>query len=285
MTISALIALAAAAQPLPSSSATGQELLQSCEGKQSFTDLAPPAHVYGNVWYVGTCAVTVLLVTSPEGHVLIDAGMEETATDVVANIRRLGFNPRDIKWIVSSHEHFDHIGGLSTLEKLTGARFAATSEAAKVIRSGKVSPADPQAQEIHGSKPARVDRIIRTGDVISVGPIRLTAFATPGHTEGSTSWHWTSCEGQLCRTMTYVDSVTALPLGTYRFADHPERVAMFRSTFAQVEALECGILLTPHPGASAMFERMSGAQALEDPKACKALAGRARAQLDKAMTK
>lgn len=286
MTISALIALAAAAQPLPSGGVTGQELLQSCEGKQSFTDLAPPAHVYGNVWYVGTCAVTVLLVTSPEGHVLIDAGMEETATDVVANIRRLGFNPRDVKWIVSSHEHFDHIGGLSTLEKLTGAKFAATAEAAKVIRSGKVSPADPQAQEIHGSKPAHVDRIIRTGDVINVGPIRLTAFATPGHTEGSTSWYWTSCEGQLCRTMTYVDSVTALPLGTYHFADHPERVAMFRSTFAQVEALECGILLTPHPGASAMFERMSGgAQALEDPKACKALAGRARAQLDKALTK
>lgn len=285
MTISALIALAAAAQPMPSGGATGQELLQSCEGKQSFTDLAPPAHVYGNVWYVGTCAVTVLLVTSPEGHVLIDAGMEETATDVVANIRRLGFNPRDVKWIVSSHEHFDHIGGLSTLEELTGAKFAATAGAAKVIRSGKVSPADPQAQEIHGSKPARVDRIIRTGDVISVGPIRLTAFATPGHTEGSTSWHWTSCEGQHCRTMTYVDSVTALPLGTYRFADHPERVAMFRSTFTQVEALECGILLTAHPGASAMFERMSGAQALEDPNACKALAGRARAQLDKAMTK
>lgn len=285
MTISTLIALAAAAQPLPPSGVTGQELLQSCEGKQSFTDLAPPAHVFGNVWYVGTCAVTVLLVTSPEGHVLIDAGMAETATDVVANIRRLGFDPRDIKWIVSSHEHFDHIGGLSALEKLTGAKFAATAEAAKVIRSGKISPSDPQAQEIHGSKPARVDRIISTGDVVSVGPIRLTAFATPGHTEGSTSWHWTSCEGQLCRTITYVDSVTALPLGTYRFTDHPKRVAMFRNTFAQVEALECGILLTPHPGASAMFERMSGAEPLEDSKACKALAGRARAQLDKALTK
>jgi metallo-beta-lactamase class B len=287
MSMTALLALAAGAATLPANSGavSGEELRKQCEGKDSFTDLAPPAHVYGNVWYVGTCAVTILLVTSPDGHVLIDAGMEETAGDVVASIRRLGFNPRDVKWIVSSHEHFDHIGGLAALQKATGAKFAATAEAAKVIRSGKVSPADPQAQEIHGSPKARVDRIIRTGDVVSVGPLKLTAFATPGHTEGSTSWHWKSCEGANCRTVTYVDSVTALPLGTYRFADHPDRVGMFRQTFAQVEALECGILLTPHPAASAMFERMSGARPLEDPEACKTLAAGARDRLEKALRK
>lgn len=283
--LAATTTTAPAPAPAPANPRAAQEIVRQCEGKEDFSDPAPPARIFGNVWYVGTCTVTVLLVTGPEKHVLIDAGMEEAVPQVLANVRKLGFNPKDIGLIVSSHEHFDHVGGLAALQKATGARFVATAEAAKVIRSGKVSPADPQAQKIHGSPKARVDRIIRTGDVMSLGPLRLTAFVTPGHTEGSTSWYWQSCEGTDCRTVTYIDSLTALPLGTYRFADHPDRVAMFRSTFAQVEALDCGILLTPHPSASAMFERMSGKQPLADPAACKNLAAGARDRLEKALAK
>lgn len=281
----ALLATIAAPSPSPADPAAAKEIVRWCEGKESFSDPAPPARIFGNVYYVGTCTVTVLLITGPEGHILVDAALDGTVDRVLANVKKLGFDPTDIGLIVSGHEHYDHVGGLAKLQKATGARFVATAEAAQVIRSGKVSPTDPQAQEIHGSPRARVDYIIRTGDKLRVGPLKITAFATPGHTEGSTSWHWQSCEGTNCRTITYVDSITALPLGTYRFADHPERVAMFRSTFAQVEALECGILLTPHPMASSMFERMSGAQKLEDPEACKNLAARARSQLEKALTK
>jgi metallo-beta-lactamase class B len=283
----AVLAAATAVAPTPADPAAGRAIIKQCEGKETFSDPAPPARIFGNVWYVGTCNVSVLLITGPQGHILVDAAVEESVPQVLANIRKLGFNPKDIGLIVSSHEHFDHVGGLAALQKATGARFVATAEAAKVIRSGQVSPADPQAQEIHGSRPARVNFILKTGDVFSVGPLRITAFATPGHTEGSTSWYWQSCEGagnnRDCRTITYVDSLTALPLGTYRFADHPDRVAMFRKTFAEVEALECGILLTPHPSASAMFERMSGAQPLADPDACKTLVAGARERLEKAL--
>lgn len=282
--ILALLA-ATAASPASADPAAAREIVRQCKGKEGFSDPAPPARIFGNVWYVGTCTVTVLLVTGPEGHILIDAGMEDAVPQVLGNIGRLGFDPKDIKLIVSSHEHFDHVGGLARLQKAIGARFAASPEAARVIRSGTVSPADPQAQEIHGSAKARVDRLVRTGDIVRVGPLSLTAFATPGHTEGSTSWHWKSCEATDCRTITYVDSITALPLGTYRFADHPDRVAMFRRTFAQVEALECGILLTPHPGASAMFERMLGERPLEDPDGCRTLAATARDRLEKALAK
>lgn len=280
-----LLAATAATPPAPPARSDAVALARSCEDKDGFSDPAPPARVFGNVWYVGTCGVTVLLITGPQGHILVDAGVEDAVPQVLANVRKLGFNPKDIGLIVSSHEHFDHVGGLAALQKATGARVVATAEAAKVIRSGKISPADPQAQEIHGSPPARVDFILKTGDVFSVGPLKITAFTTPGHTEGSTSWHWKSCEGNDCRTITYVDSLTALPLGTYRFADHPERVAMFRKTFAQVEALECGILLTPHPSASAMFERMSGAAPLASPDACRSLVAGARDRLEKALAK
>lgn len=285
MSIALAFLAAAAAFPAAADPAAADKIIRQCEGKEAFSDPAPPARIFGNVWYVGSCNVTVLLVTGPEGHVLLDAGVEDAADRVLANVRSAGFNPADIALIVSSHEHFDHIGGLAKIEKATGARLVATAAAAKVIRSGKVSPADPQAQETHGSPPARVDGIVTTGDVVRVGPLRLTAFATPGHTEGSTSWYWKSCEGTDCRTITYVDSITALPLGTYRFADHPDRVAMFRKTMAEVAALECGILLTPHPAASAMFERMSGARPLEEPGSCKALADSAARRLDAALGK
>lgn len=285
----ALLATATATPPSPAALSPARPdavaLAKWCEGKDGFSDAAPPARVFGNVWYVGTCGVTVLLITGPQGHILVDAGMEDAVPQVIANVRKLGFKPKDIGLIVTSHEHFDHIGGLAALQKATGARVVATAAAAKVIRSGKISPADPQAQEIHGSPPARVDFILKTGDVFSVGPLKITAFATPGHTEGSTSWHWKSCQGKDCRTITYVDSLTALPLGTYRFADHPERVAMFRKTFAEVEALECGILLTPHPSSSAMFERMSGARPLASADDCKTLAAGARDRLERALTK
>jgi len=285
MSFALALLAAATALPAPAASADRQELARQCAGKDGFSDPAPSARIFGNVWYVGTCGVSVLLITGPQGHILVDAGMEDAVPQVLGNIRRLGFRARDIRLIVTSHEHFDHIGGLSALQKATGARTVATAAAARVIRSGRISPADPQVQEIHGAAPASVDRILHTGDVFSVGPLQITAFATPGHTEGSTSWYWTSCEGQDCRKFTYVDSLTALPLGTYRFADHPDRVAMFRATFAQVDALDCGILLTPHPSASAMFERMSGEQPLETADACRTLAAAARERLDKALAK
>lgn len=284
----ALLAASALAPPAtegrrPEDIKAARAIATQCAGKDSFTDPAPPARIFGNVWYVGTCTVTVVLVTGPEGHLLIDAGMEESVPAVLANIRTLGFDPRDVKAIVTSHEHFDHVGGLASLAKATGAKVMALPAAAAVLRTGKVSPADPQAQKIHGFTPARVDRVIQPGGQVRVGPIRLTAIATPGHTEGSTSWRWKSCDGADCRTFTYIDSITALPLGTYSFRRHPARVAMFRKTFARVAALDCGILLTPHPGASALFERMRGDQPLHDPGACKALVASARARLDTAL--
>lgn len=258
-------------------------MMTQCEGKEDFSSPAPPARIFGNVWYVGSCTVSVLLITGPQGHILVDAGMEDAVPSVLANIHKLGFDPNDIRWIVTSHEHFDHVGGLAALAKATGAKVAALPAAARIIRSGKVSPADPQVQEIHGFTPAKVDLVINSGQQVRVGPVRLTAVATPGHTEGSTTWTWQSCEGTDCRKFTYADSISALPLGTYRFAHHPDRVAMFRRTFDKVAAMDCGILLTPHPGASAMFERMAGQKRLDDPAACKAYADGARKRLDKAL--
>ncbi|WP_408591461.1 subclass B3 metallo-beta-lactamase [Novosphingobium sp.] len=277
-------ALAAApASPLPADTAGAKALMAVCAGKEDFSDPAPPVRIFGNVWYVGTCTVSAILLTSRQGHVLIDATTQQAAPAILANIRAAGFRPKDVRWIVTSHEHFDHVGGLAALKAATGARVASLRAAVPALESGKVSPADPQAQEIGGFAPVKVARVLRSGDAVMAGPLRLTALATPGHTEGSTSWRWTSCEQSDCRHFTYVDSLSALPLGTYRFADHPDRVALFRSTIRTVRKLDCGILVTPHPSSSDLFERMAGQEPLQDKGACRALADAAEQRLEKAL--
>lgn len=270
----------ALAAPVAADPAAGLRYTEQCKGKGTFDDPGPPVRIFGNVWYVGTCNVTVLLLTSPKGHVLVDAATETGAPHVLANIRAAGFDPKDVRWIVTSHEHFDHVGGLATLKQATGAKVVARAEAAPVLRSGKVSAADPQAQEIQGFAAVKPDHVMKAGKVLHAGPLRLTMIATPGHTEGSTSWTWTSCEGADCRKFTYLDSISALPLGTYRFADHPERIAMFRQTFDLIDNMDCGVVLTPHPSVSAMAERMSGAEPLQEEEDCRVIVRSGRARLD-----
>lgn len=289
-----LIALALAAAPGhalaeaagPDRAAT-QALLKQCEGKEDFSDPAPPAQLYANTFYVGTCTVSVLLVTSPQGHVLVDAATEQAVPSILANVRALGFDPADIKWIVTSHEHWDHVGGLAALAQATGAKVALSAPAAALLASGKADASDSQYADLkdYAITPVQADRIVKRGSVVRVGPLRLTASFTPGHTAGSTSWTWQSCAGKRCRTISYIDSISALAAPPYRFSDHPEVAARFRRTFAALAARRCGILVTPHPSASALFERMLGEQPLAATDACRRYAKAGRARLDALLQK
>ncbi len=266
--------------------AAARAMEQRCIGKEDFSDPAPPARLYGNTYYVGTCNVSVLLVTSPQGHILVDAATAEAVPSILANIRVLGFRPEDVRWIVTSHEHYDHVGGLAALARATGAKVALRAPAAAVIATGKTDPADSQFADLkeYSFETVKADRIVTAGSVVRAGPLRLTASATPGHTTGSTSWTWQSCAstrlGTRCRRISYIDSISALAAPPYRFTDHPEVVARFRRTFAAIAARRCGILVTPHPSASALFERMRGAAPLGPKDACRRYARAGRERLD-----
>lgn len=264
------LALAKPAPSGPDRVAT-QAIVKQCEGKDDFSAPAPPARLYGNTYYVGTCTVTALLVTSPQGHVLVDAVTEEAAPAILANIRALGFDPADIRWIVTSHEHWDHVGGLAAMIRATGARVALSAPAAALLATGRPDPEDSQFTDLkdHAIAPVKADQIVHSGSVVRVGPLRLTASLTPGHTRGSTSWSWQSCAGKRCAAITYIDSISALAAPPYRFSDHPEVVARFRRTFAAIAARRCGILVTPHPSASSLFERMLGEEPLAPAHACR----------------
>lgn len=280
----ALAGCAATAGDAPSaaSRAQGAALAQACAGRDGWSDAAPPAHIFGNVYYVGTCGITVLLITSPRGHVLIDGATAEAVPSILANIRAVGADPRDVRWIIGSHEHIDHMGGFAALKAATGADIIVSAAAAAVLTSGQTDAADPQSGIIDTMAPVAVStQPVEDGQPWQFNDyLRLTPVLTPGHTSGGTSWTWISCERRTCRSFAYVDSMTAVSRDDYRFSDHPERVAPFRATFARVAQLPCDILITPHPGFSDLFTRLSGAQPLVDPAACQSLADAMRARLD-----
>lgn len=283
----AALALVSATPPRPAPTpASFTELLTACEGKDGWRDPAPPVRIDGNVWYVGTCGITSLLITSPKGHVLIDSAEEEAVPLILANIRRLGFNPRDIKWLLASHAHYDHTGGHAAMQAATGAKIAALPDQARELESGAIPADDPQHGIIDkGMAPVRVDRVLQDGVPLFVGPNRFTAFSTPGHTRGSTTWVIRGCGRKTCPAVTYADSTSAISAEGYRFTDHAEWVARFRTGVARIGTLPCSILVTPHPGSSTLFERFAGDTPLRNPQGCKAYSDFALGKLDERLAR
>ena len=272
-------------QPIAPIESSGPEFALQCKDWDDYEKPAPPVRVHANTYFVGTCGISSILITGSAGDILIDGGTEADADLIADNIRKLGFRLSDIRIILNSHEHFDHVGGLARLQQLTGAKIYASPAAAQVIQSGIAGPGDPQ-QDIGKRFPAaQVDRIIKDGDTILLGNLFLTAVATPGHTPGALTWHWVSCDGGVCRQIVYADSLSPVSSDTYRFSDHPAYVAAYRASIAKVAALDCDILLTPHPSASDMVKRFGAGKPLLDPDGCRKYAAGLSKQLDQRLAK
>jgi len=257
----------------------------ACKGSDDWEKPAPPVRIYGNTYFVGTCGISAILITSREGHILIDGGTEADAELIADNIGKLGFRMADVKFILESHEHSDHVGGLARLQQLSGATLLASPAATTVLRTGIPGQDDPQA-EIGKRFPAvRVDGAVDDGQMVRVGDTILTAIATPGHTPGAMSWRWGSCDGGACRQIVYADSLTPVSGDHYRFSDHPAYVQAFRASIAKIAGTECDILITPHPSASAMPDRFAGRAPLENRDACRDFAAARTKALDERLAK
>lgn len=250
----------------------GPAWADACKGNNGWDTPGPPVRIHGNTYYVGTCGISAILITGDEGHILIDSGTEKGADTVIANIRALGFRPRDVKILLHSHEHIDHVGGMSVLQQATGAQLYASPTAAKVFATGAPTADDPQAGLMPPFRAARVDKSVKDGEHIRLGNITLVAMTTPGHTVGALSWRWVSCDGGVCPTIVYADSLNPISRDDYKFSDHPDLVAAFREGIAKIATSDCDILITGHPTGSDMPTRFEGLRPLRDSEACKVYA-------------
>ena len=272
-------------QPRAPIQTAGPRWALACKDSDDWNKAAPPVRIHANTYMVGTCGISSILITGTEGHVLIDGGTEEGADLIAANIRRLGFKVEDVRFILHSHEHFDHVGGVAKLQRMSGATLVASAAAAKVFATGAAGADDPQAGMHKPFAPATVGRIVRDGEEVRLGNIMLTAMATPGHTAGALSWRWVSCDGGVCRTIVYADSLSPVSRDDFRFSDHPQYLAAYRAAIAKIAASPCEILVTPHPSASGMKERFALGEPLLDTNACKTFAADRTKALDERLAK
>lgn len=252
----------------------------ACSSCAEWNQPQAPVRIHGNTYYVGTRGLTALLITSPEGHVLIDGALPNSAPLILENVRALGFDIRDVRLILNSHVHYDHAGGIAALQRASGARVAASVASAPVLERGTSTAGDPQHGVLFDIPRVRSVQRVADGETLRVGPIALTAHLTPGHTPGGTTWTWRSCDRAGCVDLVYADSHSAISAEGFRFTDspaYPNAVADFERGFRKLEALSCDILITPHPSGSSLWERLArGPQGLIDRQACAQYAARGR---------
>jgi metallo-beta-lactamase class B len=257
-----------------------------CPDDAGWSDPTPPLKVFGNTWYVGTCGISAVLITGDEGHVLIDGATPEAGPMIVESLRTLGFDPKDVRVLLNTHEHIDHAGGLAAIQQATGAPLRARRPGLIALRKGDMDVRDPQvAFRMPAFPPVEVIETLADGAVVRVGELTIQTHATPGHSLGGTSFTWTSCEGAICHAMAFADSLSAVAPESYRFSDptnSPAFIPLLRTTFDTVAALPCDILVSPHPIASRLWYRLGEAatEPLVDATACRRYAEAGARRLD-----
>ncbi len=262
----------------------------SCAGWNAPMD---PVHIFGNTYYVGTAGLSSMLITSDRGHILLDGGLPQSAEEIDRHIRRLGFRTEDIKLIVNSHGHYDHAGGIHALQRASGATVAASASGADALKRGENTTDDPQYGFGHESnefpRVANV-RVVKEGEVLRVGPLAITAHMTPGHTPGSTTWTWKSCDGPRCLDVVYADSLNAVSAPGFKYSSDPARVAGLRKSIATVAALPCDVVVSVHPEFTHLAEKSArlakgDADAFVDPQGCREYAATGTRTLDDRLAK
>ncbi len=259
----------------------------TCSSCAQWNTPVAPFRLFGDSYYVGVEGISAALIATPQGLILLDGDLPQSVPLITANIKALGYRIEDLKWILVSHAHYDHVGGVAALARISGAKVGASPLAAQALRSGKPPKDDPQGTPPYDVPfPAVKDVVaIKDGGNITLGGITVTAHHTPGHTPGGTSWTWRSCEKSRCLDLVYADSLNPVSSDDFRFtANGGARVAQLRRSIATVRALKCDLLVTVHPNNSALFERQAARTAtkntLVDPAACRTYADTASGRVD-----
>lgn len=244
-------------------------------GESDWTQPFPPYRVIGNIYYVGSKGLAVFLITTPQGDILINSGLQSTVPLIEANLQKLGFHMRDVKILLISHAHWDHCAGSALVKKLTGAKYMVMAPDVPVVESGG------RADFHYGHHPkdlypsAKVDRVLHDGDQVKLGGVVLTAHLTPGHTKGCTTWTMKVTEGGKSYNVVIVGSPNLNPgYKLVKNAAYSQIAQDYERTFRVLKTLPCDVFLGAHGdyyGMVAKYARMhdGGANPFIDPQGYK----------------
>lgn len=207
----------------------------------------PPFRIIGNIYYVGMAGVSSFLIVTPQGDILIDGGLPESPPLIEKSIAALGFHVHDVKYLLNSHAHFDHAGGLAALKRASGATLVASRGDTPVLTSGR-QPNFPDSFPVH------VDRIIDDGAKVELGGSVLTAHITPGHTKGCTTWTMPVTDNGRTYNVVFYCSTTVVDKLAGN-AWYPQIAADYETSFRKLRILPCDVFLAPHPGMFHMEEK------------------------------
>jgi len=206
-----------------------------------------PFRLVGNIHYVGASGISSFLITTPEGHILMDTGFETTVPRIRESVTKLGFRFADIKIILNSHAHTDHAGGHALMQELTGARILMSEADAALLASGGTNDFTPYSKEMMGYRPAKADRILRDGDKVTLGGVTLTCHLTPGHTKGCTTWTMDVPEDGKVQHVLFFGSTSILSgVPLVNNPQYPGIAEDLAASYRKLKASPCDIFLAPH---------------------------------------
>ncbi len=214
-----------------------------------------PFHIIGNVYFVGTHGLGVYLITTPKGDILLDGALPESVPQIERNVAALGFKLTDIRYLLNSHAHYDHSGGLFELKRASGAQMVASRGDKPDLESGLTESFGAGWDQ--RERGVKVDRAIDDGDTVSLGGVTLTAHVTAGHTRGCTTWSLpVQDKGKTYQVVFYCStSVPGYPLLNNRL--YPTIVSDYQHSFRVLRSLPCDVFLTNHTGFFHMDEKLA----------------------------
>ena len=211
----------------------------------------PPHRVIGNVYFVGSKGLGIYLVTTPEGHILINAGIEDSVPLIRQSVEKLGFRFTDIKVLLISHAHFDHDAGAASIKQLTGAKYMVMDADVPVVESGGKDDFAYGSDIGLRYRPAKVDRVLHDGDTVTLGGATLTAHLTPGHTKGCTTWTMKVQQAGKTYDVVIVGSPNVNPGPGYKLVNnavYPQIASDYEKGFRVLRSLPCDVFLGAHGG-------------------------------------
>lgn len=242
----------AGAQSLPAEMSTEEQLandnklfLTLANMKLKWEEPAEPVKIVGPLYFVGTKGLGAFLFATPEGHILMNTGMPSSGPMIAESVRKLGFKPEDIKIIINGHAHIDHAGAFAYFKQQFGAELAVMKDDVPAMESG--DKGDFKYGDDFVYPGVKVDRILRDGDTVKLGDMLLTAYHTPGHTRGATTWVTTIVDGGKTFVVAFPDGAGFNP--GYRLAKNPSYPGIaddYRRTHHVLEMLKPDIWLAQH---------------------------------------
>lgn len=223
----------------------------------------PAFRIAENLYYVGSKGLANYLITTPEGHILINSDLEANVPLIRASIESLGFKFSDVKILLISHAHWDHCAGSAMIKQLTGAKYMVMEGDVEVVESGGKSDFQYASDPTTLYPPTKVDRVLHDGDEVKLGGATLTARLTPGHTKGCTTWTMKVKDGSKSLNAVIVGSPNVNPgYKLVRSPVYPRITEDFEQTFKVLKSLSCDYFLGAHGsyfGLESKYERLKAA--------------------------